>query len=72
MFQQTRIKYCGEKLLKQGFPPSNFNEASCRCLGLVFQSHLLKVEPCRLRILVFLLVVDSRYLSFCTLDIIIV
>ena len=26
MFQQTGIKYCGEKLLMRGFPYSNCNE----------------------------------------------
>ena len=64
VFQQTGIKYRGENLLKRGFPLSNSNEASCQCLGLVFQSHLLKVDlPCRLHILVFLSVVDAGYLS---------
>ena len=55
MFQQTEIKYCGKKLLMRGFPITNCNEASCQCLGFVFQSHLLKVDlPCRLHIPVFL------------------
>ena len=64
IFQQTGIKYYGEKLLMRGFPLSNSNEQVVNVQGFVFRSHLLKVDqPCRLHILVFLSVVDAGYLS---------